>query len=87
MKAPNKLNLLIIKEEISYILCPACNAVGIRTRTFRNHKFVQSCRECKGTGRKEIVKRTEISLQDALKQLHNYNTALNEKEKNTELQG
>ncbi len=62
------VRLLVTKETVVYRQCPDCKG-GYTTRQFAGEFMKIVCMSCKGSMRKKITHRTEVSLQEALREM------------------
>lgn len=63
---------VVIKETIAYRHCPDCTG-GYNIRTFQGQRMKAICTECKGSMKKKIIHRTEVTLEEALRHLEGLN--------------
>ena len=60
---------LVTKETVAYRQCPDCSG-GYNIRRFQGESMKVICNGCNGSGRKKITHRTEVPLEDALRELN-----------------
>jgi len=60
---------LVTKETITLKWCDTCKGAGKKTRTFQGRKFTENCIMCKGTGKQQVKKTTQVPLAEALESL------------------
>lgn len=65
-------NYLIVKETVTWRQCPDCTG-GYNIRTFQGERMKVVCHACNGSMKKKITHRTEVSLEEALRELNALN--------------
>jgi Zn finger protein HypA/HybF involved in hydrogenase expression len=58
---------LVTKETVVYRQCPDCTG-GYNIRQFAGERMKVICTACKGSMKKKITHRTEVSLEEALRE-------------------
>jgi DnaJ-class molecular chaperone len=60
---------IITKETYGFVECSSCKGVGHKVSQFQGNKFKSTCTRCGGNKLEKITHKTEVSLQDALKEI------------------
>lgn len=60
----------VIQEAYSWVQCSRCKGAGKTTRTFQRQKFTETCSRCGGKGREKLTQRTQVRLEDALREIN-----------------
>ncbi len=60
------MTYLITKETIAWRQCPDCTG-GYNIRQFQGERMKVICNSCKGSMKKKIINRTDVSLEEALR--------------------
>jgi DnaJ-class molecular chaperone len=59
----------VIAERHEWRQCSSCHGTGKKARKFQGKEFIDPCARCSSTGREKITHRTEVPLEEALKEL------------------
>lgn len=59
---------VVVKETVAYRQCPDCTG-GYNVKQFQGVRTKIVCTSCNGSMRKKIIHRTEVNLEEALRQI------------------
>jgi DnaJ-class molecular chaperone len=62
---------LVVKETTETRFCTVCSGTGSYSSTFQGVKTKRVCTQCSGSGKVKIKHRTEVTLEEAIKNIQN----------------
>jgi len=60
---------IITKETHGFVECSGCKGVGYKVTQFQGNKFKSTCTRCGGSKLEKITHKTEVTLEEALKEI------------------